>query len=92
MNTTLDTKINYTVGGVVWDFDTPFTTPPIISIGIQLSGLADNIYPLSHKIISLTESSITIKVYKVTIAGIADLLFSECASNDVIVHVTAEGE
>ena len=93
MNTIYDAKINYVVGGVVWTFDAPFSQPPIISIGVQLAdgGLADSIYPLSHKITDLTATSVTVKVYKMILTNLSDLLFSECADNDVVVHVTAEG-
>jgi len=92
MSTILDAKINYTVGGATWTFDTPFDQPPVISVGIQLDELPDSIYPLSHKIISLTSTYVVIKVYKMVITNIIDLLFSECAVNDVVVHITAEGE
>lgn len=94
MNTILDARINYAVGGAVWNFDVPFNQPPVVCIGIQLKdgGLADSIYPLSHKIISLTATSVVVKVYKVTLTNLSDLLFSECAANDVVVHITAEGE
>ena len=94
MNTILDAKINYATGGVVWTFDVPFSQPPVVCVGVQLNsgGLVDSIYPLSHKIINLTNSSVTIKVYKVILTDRRDLLFSECAPNDVVVHITAEGE
>jgi hypothetical protein len=92
MNTIYDAKINYTTGGAAWTFDMPFEHPPVITVGIQLSNLADSIYPISHKIVNLTATSVTIKVYKVELTDLRDLLFSECATNDVVVHITAEGE
>ena len=94
MSTILDARMNYTVGGVVWTFSIPFSQPPVICIGIQLNpgGLADSIYPLSHKIVALTTTLVTVKVYKVELTGLSDLVFSECSGNDVIVHMTAEGE
>jgi hypothetical protein len=92
MNTIYDTRISYATGGAVWTFDMPFQNPPVVTIGVQLSGLADSIYPISHKIVSLTATSVTVKVYKVELTDLRDLLFSECATNDVVVHITAEGE
>jgi hypothetical protein len=94
MSTIFDARLDYIAGGVTWTFNAPYSKPPIISIGIQLKsgGLADSIYPLSHKIVGLTSSSVTVKVYKVISTDITDLLFSECATNDVIVHIMAEGE
>ena len=94
MNMILDTKINYAVGGVVWIFETPFSQPPVVCIGVQLNpgGLVDSIYPLSHKIVNLTATSVTVKVYKVELTDLSDLLCSECATNDVVVHIAAEGE
>jgi hypothetical protein len=95
MSTILDAKVNYATGGAIWIFDTPFTTPPTVCIGLQMGNLGvevlDDIYPLSAKIVSLTETSVTVKVYKVVLTDRSDLLFSECADNDVIVHITAEG-
>jgi hypothetical protein len=91
MDTIYDTRLNYTVGGAIWAFDMPFTQLPVVTIGIQLNNLSDSIYPISHKIVSLTTTSVTIKVYKVELTDLRDLLFSECATNDVIVHITAEG-
>jgi hypothetical protein len=91
MDTIFDTSIDYVSGGVTWTFDAPFTSLPVINIGVQLKNLADSIYPLSHKITNLTTTTVTVKVYKVTLTDISDLLFSECADNDVVVHVTAEG-
>jgi hypothetical protein len=90
----LDTKRNYTTGGVIWTFDIPFNSLPTICVGIQLKtgGLADSIYPLCHKITNVTIDSVTIKIYKVTLSDLSDLVFSECSSNDVVVHITAEGE
>ena len=92
MNTIYDARINYTSGGVVWTFDLPFQNPPVVCVGIQLNNLSDSIYPISHKIVNLTATSVTIKVYKVELTDLRDLLFSECATNDVVVHITAEGE
>lgn len=92
MNTIYDTRMNYTSGGVVWTFDMPFEQPPVVCVGVQLSSLPDSIYPISHKIVNLTTTSVTIKVYKVELTDLRDLLFSECATNDVVVHITAEGE
>jgi hypothetical protein len=93
MNTLFDTKINYVAGGIEWTFDLPFSQPPVVCVGIQLNagGLEDNIYPLSHKIISLTATSVIIKVYK-AILDLSDIIFKECETNDVVVHITAEGE
>lgn len=93
MSTIYDAKVNYAAGGILWVFDAPFSQPPVISVGIQLAdgGLADSIYPLSHKITNLTATSVTIKVYKVVLTDLSDLVFSECTDNDVVVHVTAEG-
>ena len=91
MSIVLDAKVNYSVGGAVWIFDTPFSQPPAVCVGIQLSGLAEDIYPLSHKIVELTSVSVKVKVYKTTLTDKSDLVFSECATNDVIVHLTAEG-
>lgn len=87
-----ETQLSYLHGGITWTFNTPYSSPPSVCVGIQLSGLEDSIYPISHKIISVTATYVVIKVYKVTLVNIADLLFSECDDGDVIVHMTAEGE
>ena len=82
-------KINYTVGGAVWTFGRAFDRAPTITVGIELLNLADDIYTLSAKIVDVTETSTTIKVYKLILGAPADLVFSECAADDVIVHIRA---
>lgn len=74
-------------------FDNAFNSEPTICTSVELKtdGLADSIYPISAKIINITESFATIKVYKSVLSNIGDLVFSECAANDVVVHITAEG-
>jgi hypothetical protein len=80
---------DYVSGGVTWTYGYTFTDAPTITIGIELkSGLPDNIYTLSAKIITVTNSYAVIKVYKSVLDGV-DIVFSECATDDVAVHMRA---
>ena len=81
---------NYTAGGVSWKFPIAFKASPTISIAIQLNNLADSDWPLCSKITSLSAKSVTVKAYKVT-EDVDLLTFSECATNDVILHLVAMG-
>jgi hypothetical protein len=82
-------KADYTVGGVEWMFGYVFDSIPTITIGLELKNLADNIYTLSAKIISVSATAVVIKVYKAVLDLPADIVFSECAAGDVVVHIMA---
>jgi hypothetical protein len=87
----MTSRKDYTLGGVQFTFGVAFATQtPRIAIGLELKNLADNIYPLSAKITSLTAYSVIVKVYKATLVG-PDVVFAECATNDVTVHISAIG-
>ncbi|MCK9557050.1 MAG: H-type lectin domain-containing protein [Candidatus Cloacimonetes bacterium] len=80
---------NYTHGGLVWNFNHTFNEIPTITVGIELiDNTLDSLYPLSAKIISVSTTSAVIKVYKMVLDGV-DLVCSECATNDVVVHLKA---
>jgi hypothetical protein len=85
----LNTQIDYVYGGITWEFTYVFNQTPIISVGIELKNLFDNIFPLSIKIISLTNYEVVIKVYKTFLDDFNDIVFSECADDDVTIHITA---
>jgi hypothetical protein len=87
--TIISTTEDYIAGGVAWTYGYTFDNIPTISIGIELKNLPDNIYSLSAKIISANTSVAVIKVYKVILDDIVDLVFSECATDDVIIHLKA---
>jgi hypothetical protein len=87
--TTTSHAEDYVLGGITWAYDYTFNSIPTITIGIELKTLADNIYTLSAKIITVTETSVVVKVYKSVLDGPADVLFSECATDDVVVHLKA---
>lgn len=84
------TTIDYVAGGITWTYNYNFDEIPTIIIGLKLKTLSDSIYPLCSKIINVTLTSATIKVYKVILDG-ADLVFMECATDDVTVHLQACG-
>jgi len=79
---------DYVVGGVRWSYGYTFSRLPTITIGIELKNLPDSIYSLSAKIIEATESYVTVKVYK-TVLDSADLVFSECDTDDVVVNISS---
>lgn len=90
VHTIVRNKINYSSGGINWYFDTPFLSIPTIGVGTELLNLVDSVYPLSVKIVAVTTTKVTIKVYNILlIGGGPDLLLTECATDDVIVHITA---
>ena len=83
-------KIDYIFGGVTWTFPSTFNQLPTISVSIVLKDLIDNIFPLSTKIVSLTTSEVIIKAYKSVLDINNDIVFSECDTNDVVLHLTVE--
>jgi hypothetical protein len=82
---------DYREGGVRWSYGYTFSRLPTITIGIELKNLPDSIYSLSAKIIDVTDSHVTVKVYK-TVLDLVDLVFSECEDNDVVVNIKACAE
>jgi hypothetical protein len=89
-------KINYVYGGITWVFSqwgtSVFNQLPTISISMALEDLSDSVYPLYVKIISITNYSVTIKAYKFFLDEHNDIVFSECNTNDIIIHITAESK
>ena len=81
---------HYTSGGVNWKFPLAFTASPTISVTIELHHLDDSEWPLCSKITSLSAKSVTVKAYK-AVEALDVLTFSECATNDVILHLVAMG-
>jgi hypothetical protein len=79
---------DYVVGGLIWNYSSIFNSIPTITIGLELKNLTDNKYPLSAKIIEVTQSHVKIKVYK-AVLDLVDIVLGECATDDVIVHVKA---
>ena len=87
--TTIADSIDYIKGGVKWVYGYVFDHMPVVTIGIELKGLVDNVYMLSAKIIAVSFTEVTIKVYKTTLENLVDIVFSECDDNDVVVHMKA---
>jgi hypothetical protein len=85
-------KINYSTGGTTWMFSSVFNQLPTISVCIVLKNLADSLLPLTVKIISLTVSQVVIKAYKSFLDVNGDIVFSECDTDDVVLHITARGQ
>ena len=86
--TTVAESLNYTHGGITWLYNYVFDRVPTITVGVELNNLADSIYPMSVKIISVTPTSALIRVYRSVLDGV-DLVFSECDTDDVILNLRA---
>lgn len=82
-------KMNYCSGGITWLFPFIFNQLPTISASVILKNLTDSIFPITVKIISLKVYKVVIKAYKSALDINEDIVFSECDTDDVVIHITA---
>ena len=72
-----------------WLFPSIFNQLPTISVSVILKDLTDSVFPITVKIISLKVYKVVIKAYKSVLDINEDIVFSECDTNDVTIHITA---
>lgn len=82
-------KMDYCSGGITWLFPSTFNKLPTISISVILKDLTDSVFPITVKTISLKVYKVVIKAYKSVLDINEDIVFSECDTNDVTIHITA---